>query len=68
MSILAAIDTYEWIKRRREAKAKAREEMAIAKSREEGREQGREEIVALLKEHDIELPPEVLRRLNGDAE
>ena len=36
--------------------------------REEGREVGRKEIVALLEEHNVQLPPEVLRKLNGDAE
>ena len=58
--------------------SRAREEKAMAKSREKGRAEGREEgleegwvagraeIVALLKEHDVpELPPEVLSKLNG---
>ena len=39
-----------------------------AKARAQGREQGRKEIVALLKEHNVPLPPEVLRKLNGNAE
>ena len=34
----------------------------------EGREQGRQEIVALLKEHDVQLPTEVLCKLNGDED
>ena len=82
--ILAAIDTYSKWTQAREAKAKAREEKAIARGREEGREAGREEgreagreegreegrneIVALLQEHDVQLPQEVLSKLNGDAE
>ena len=40
--ILAAIDTYSKWTQAREAKAKAREEEAIARGREEGREAGRE--------------------------
>lgn len=31
------------------------------------RAQGRKEIIALLKEHNVQLPPELLRKLNGDA-
>ena len=54
-----------WSRARRE-KANAK---AMAKGREEGREEGREarqaEIVALLKEHNVRLPPEVLSKLNG---
>ena len=57
--------------------SRAREEKAMAKSREkgrkegievgraEGREAGRAEMVALLKEHNVQLPPEVLSKLNG---
>ena len=32
------------------------------------RAQGRKEVVALLEEHNVPLPPELLRKLNGDAE
>lgn len=39
-----------------------------AKARAQGRKEGRMEIVALLEEHNVPLPPEVLRKLNGDAE
>ena len=45
--------------------ARARDEKARAKALEEGREAGRAEIVALLKEHDVQLPPEVISKLNG---
>lgn len=49
--------------------SRAKDEKAMAKGREEGRKEGREagraEIVALLKEHDVQLPPEVLNKLNG---
>lgn len=66
--ILAAYNTYRgWVEAREEkraAEAKAREEAAAIEARAEGRK----EIVALLEEHNIEIPPEVLRRLNGDAQ
>ena len=39
-----------------------------AKARAQGRKEGRKEVVALLKEHNVPLPPEFLRKLNGDAE
>ena len=29
---------------------------------------GREQVIALLKEHNVQLPPEVLRRLNGNQD
>lgn len=45
--------------------SRAREEKAMAKVREKGREAGRAEIVALLKEHNVQIPPEVLSKLNG---
>ena len=52
--------------------SRAKDEKAMAKGREEGRKEGREEgrreIAALLKEHNVELPPEVLHRLNGDRD
>ena len=38
------------------------------KGREEGRKEARREIAALLKEHNVELPSEVLHRLNGDRD
>ena len=39
-----------------------------AKARAQGRMEGRKEVVALLEEHNVQLPPEVLRKLNGSAE
>ena len=48
--------------------SQAKDEKAMAKGREVGRKEGRQEIVALLKEHDVPLPPEVLDRLNGDGD
>ena len=49
--------------------SRAKDEKAMARGREEGRKEGREagraEIVALLKEHDVQLPPEVISKLNG---
>ncbi len=39
-----------------------------AKAEARGREEGRKEIVALLKEHDVQLPPEVLRRVDGNGD
>ena len=39
-----------------------------AKARDLGRKQGRKEVVALLEEHNVPLPPELLRKLSGDAE
>ena len=73
LMFLSAKDTVErW--------SRAKDEKAMAKGREEGRkagreegrkagrEEGRREIAALLKEHNVELPPEVLHRLNGDAD
>ena len=66
---LSAKDTVErWSRAKDEkAMAKGREEGRKV-GREEGREEGRREIAALLKEHNVELPPEVLHRLNGDAD
>lgn len=58
LMFFAAKDTVErW--------SRARDERARAKVLEEGREAGRAEIVALLKEHNVQLPPEVLSKLNG---
>ena len=52
--------------------AAAKDTKAEARGREQGRKQGREEcrkqIVALLEEHNVQLPPEILRKLNGDGE
>lgn len=56
--------------------AAAKDTKAEARGRKQGREQGRKEgreearklVVALLEEHNVQLPPEVLRKLNGDAE
>ena len=56
-----------------ESWSRARNEKALAKAMDKGRTEGREagrtagraEIVALLKEHNVELPPEVLNKLNG---
>ena len=45
--------------------AAAKDAKAEARGREEGREEGRMEIVALLEEHNVQLPPELLRKLNG---
>lgn len=55
--------------------AAAKDAKAIAKGLEQGLEQGlakgrkeeRERIAALLKEHDVRLPPEILSQLNGDG-
>ena len=66
LMFFAAKDTVErW--------SRAKDEKAMAKGREEGRKEGRKEgrearqaeIVALLKEHDVQLPPEVISKLNG---
>ena len=52
--------------------SQAKDAKAMAKGREQGLEAGRKEerreIAALLKEHDVPLPPEVLSRLNGDGD
>ena len=52
--------------------AAAKDAKAEARGREEGRKQGREEarkqVIALLEEHNVQLPPELLRRLNGDED
>ena len=55
--------------------ARAKDEKAIAKGLKQGLEQGlargrkeeRERIAALLKEHDVRLPPEILSQMNGDG-
>ena len=39
-----------------------------AKAEARGREEGRREIVALLEELNVQLPPEVLRRVNGNGD
>ena len=69
LMFLSAKDTVErWSRAKDEkAMAKGREEGRKV-GREEGREEGRREIAALLKEHNVELPPEVLHRLNGDRD
>ena len=69
----AARETVERWAAAKDAKAEARgREQGRQQGREEGRQQGREEarkqVVALLEEHNVQLPPEVLRKLNGDAE
>ena len=65
----AARETVERWAAGQDAKAEARgREQGRKQGREEGREQGRKEVVALLEEHNVQLPPEVLRKLNGDAE
>ena len=38
-----------------------------AKARAEGRREGRKEVVALLEEHGVQLPQEVINRLSGDS-
>ena len=48
--------------------AAAKDAKAEARGREKGREEGRREIVALLEEHNVPLSPDILRKLNGDAE
>ncbi len=48
--------------------AAAKDAKAEARGREQGREEARKQVVALLQEHNVQLPPEVLRKLNGDAE
>ena len=48
--------------------AAAKDAKARAQGRMEGRKEGRKEVVALLEEHNVQLPPEVLRKLNGSAE
>lgn len=56
----------------REAGRKEGREEGRKQGREEGRKQGREEarkqVIALLEEHNVQLPPELLRRLNGDED
>ena len=39
-----------------------------AKARAQGRKEGRKEVVALLEEHNVPLPPELLHKLNGDED
>ena len=59
-----------------ERRSRAKDEKARAEGMEKGRKEGREEgrkearreIAALLKEHNVELPSEVLHRLNGDRD
>ncbi|MDE2683675.1 MAG: hypothetical protein OXI54_05945 [Chloroflexota bacterium] len=58
----AAKDAAERWARARDEKARAK---ALEEGRKEGRAAGRAEIVALLKEHDVQMPPEVLSKLNG---
>lgn len=62
---LAARETVERWAAAKDAKAEAR---GREEGREKGREEGRKEIVALLEEHNVQLPPDILRKLNGDAE
>ncbi len=73
LMFFAAKDTVERWSRAKDEKARAK---GMEKGREEGRKEGREEgkeearreIAALLKEHNVELPPDVLHRLNGDRD
>jgi hypothetical protein len=46
--------------------AAAKDAKAEARGREEGRKQGWREIAALLEERNVQLPPEILRRVNGN--
>ena len=62
LMFFAAKDTVERWSRAKDAKAKAK---GLEEGRKEGIEAGRAEIVALLKEHNVQLPPEVLDKLNG---
>ena len=39
-----------------------------AKAEARGREQVRKQVVALIEEHYVQLPPDILRELNGDAD
>ena len=48
--------------------SQAKDAKAFAKGLEAGRKETRQEIIAMLKEHNVQLPPEVLRRFNGDDE
>lgn len=48
--------------------AAAKDAKAEARGREQGREEARKQVVALLEENNVQLPPEILRKLNGDAE
>jgi len=66
LMFFAAKDTVErWSRAKDEkAMAKGREE-GRTEGRKEGRDAGRGEIVALLKEHNVQLPPEVISKLNG---
>ena len=65
----AARETVERWAAAKDAKAEARgREEGREEGREQGREEGRREIVALLEELNVQLPPEVLRRVNGGAE
>ena len=69
----AAKETIERWAAAKDAKAEARgRQEGREEGREEGRKQGREEarkqVIALLEEHNVQLPPELLRRLNGDED
>ncbi len=73
----AARETVERWAAAKDAKAEARgreegrqqgHEEGRVEGREEGREEGRKEIFALLEGHSVQLPPEILRKLNGGAE
>ena len=65
----SAKDTVERWSQAKDAKAMAKgREQGLAQGLEAGRKEERQEIVALLKEHDVPLPPEVLNRLNGDGD
>ena len=69
----AARETVERWAAAKDAKAEARgreegREEGREQGRKQGREEGRREIVALLEELNVQLPPEVLRRVNGGAE
>ena len=61
----AARETVELWVAAKDAKAEAR---GREQGRKEGREEARKQVVALLEEHNVQLPPEILRKLNGDAE
>ena len=52
-----------WKEGREEGRKQGREE-----GRKQGREEARKQVIALLEEHNVQLPPELLRRLNGDED
>ena len=65
----AARETVERWAAAKDAKARAQgRKEGREEGKKEGKKEGRKEVVALLAEHNVPLPPELLLKLNGNED